>query len=89
MVILKVIKTLVPIIFFFSVWILFFFFYNSWDHKTGIYTQLQSDNGRHTKTGYDAKVSLVINNNWKSMEVQESDPTDTVSWRLPSLMTSE
>lgn len=50
----------------------FFFFCNSWDHKTAIYPQLQSDNGRHTKTGYDTKVNLV-GNNLEPMEVQESD----------------
>lgn len=53
-----------------------FLFCSSWDHKTAIYTQLQSDNGRHTKTGYDTKVNLV-GNNLEPMEVQVSDSTNT------------
>lgn len=56
--------------------VFFFFSSNSWGHKTGIYTQLQSDNDGHTKTGYDVKASLVINNSLEPMEVQESDSTN-------------
>lgn len=72
---LEVIETLVSIIFVFCMKF-FFFSSNSWGHKTGIYTQLQSDNDGHTKTGYDVKASLVINNSLEPMEVQESDSTN-------------
>lgn len=50
----------------------FFLICISWDHRTAIYTQLQSDNGRHIKTGCDAKASLV-KSSLETMEVQGSD----------------
>lgn len=71
---LKVFKTLGQINFIFCINFIFLFC-NYWDHETAIYTQLQSDNGRHTKTGYDAKVSFVDNPLLEPMEVQEPDST--------------